>query len=177
VMRFVPSADLGNIDIGGVVIQRHDGPFHWFVNYNWMNSDPKNVTTPFGGLFSDPFEMPKSQSGDMWYVGGRYDFNDGNDMVGLEYNHGSKYWFNFTPAQDDIIAPKTNTRGDVWEAYFIHKVARKFLLKLDYINYDYDYSGSGWHIGAPKKLDSNPILGFPTYKNADMWTLSMTARF
>jgi len=177
VMRFVPSADLGNIDIGGVLVQRHDGPFTWFVNYNWMNSDPKNVTTPFGGLFSDPFETPKSQSADMWYVGGRYDFNDGNDMIGLEYNHGSKYWFNFTPAQDDIIAPKTNTRGDVWETYFIHKVARKFLLKLDYINYDYDYSGSGWHIGTPKRLDSNPILGFPTYKSVDMWTVSMTARF
>jgi len=177
VMRYVPSADLGNIDIGGILVQRHDGPFHWFVNYNWMNSDPKNVTTPFGGLFSDPFEKPHSQSGDMIYVGGRYDFNDGVNMVGLEYNHGSKYWFNFTPAQDDIIAPKTNTRGHVWEAYFFHKVARKFLLKLDYINYDYDYSGSGWHIGAPKKLDSNPILGFPTYKSANMWTLSMIARF
>ena len=177
VMRYVPSADLGNIDIGGVLIQRQDGPFNWFVNYNWMNSDPKNVTTPFGGLFSDPFETPHSQSGDMIYVGARYDFNGGDDMLGVEYNHGSKYWFNFTPAQDDIIAPKTNTRGDVWETYFIHKVARKFLLKLDYINYDYKYSGSGWHIGTPKKLDSNPILGFPTYKSADMWTLSMIARF
>ncbi len=177
VMRFVPSADLGNIDIGGVLVQRKDGPFNWFVNYNWMNSDPKDATTPFGGLFCDPFEKPKSQSGDMIYVGGRYNFNDGDDMVGVEYNHGSKYWFNFTPAQDDIIAPKTNTRGDVWEAYFIHKIARKFLLKLDYINYDYHYSGSGWHMGTPKRLDSNPILGFPTYKSADMWTLSMTARF
>jgi hypothetical protein len=51
------------------------------------------------------------------------------------------------------------------------------MVKLSYINYDYEYSGSGWHIGAPKKLDSTPILGFPTYDSAKMLSLSMTARF
>ncbi len=177
IMRFTPSANLGDIDIAGIVLQRTDGPFDWFVNYNYMSSDPNNVTTPFGGLFSDPFETPQSQHGDMFYLGGRYNFNDDHTMVGLEYNHGSKYWFNFTPAQDDIIAPKTNTRGDVWEAYLIHKINRRFHVKLDYINYSYDYSGSGWHVGAPKKLDSNPILGFPTYDSASMVTLSMLASF
>ncbi len=177
VMRFTPSANLGDIDIAGIVLMRRDGPFDWFVNYNWMSSNPNPVTTPFGGLFSDPFEMPSSHNGSMFYLGARYSFNDENTMVGLEYNHGSKYWFNFTPAQDDIIAPKTNTRGDVMEAYLIHKIARRFMLKLDYINYSYDYSGSGWHIGAPKKLDATPILGFPTYKDASMLSLSMIAHF
>ncbi len=177
VMRFSPSANLGDIDIGGILIERRDGPFDWFVNYNWMSSDPNNVTTPFGGLFSDPFETPKKQDADMWYVGARYNFNEDRSAFGLEYNHGSKYWFNFTPAQDDIIAPKTNTRGDVWEAYFLHRIHKKFMLKLDYINYSYDYSGSGWHLGTPKKLDSNPILGFPTYDDASMFTLSIVARF
>ncbi|OYV99849.1 MAG: hypothetical protein B7Z61_13940, partial [Acidobacteria bacterium 37-71-11] len=96
---------------------------------------------------------------------------------GAEYNHGSQYWFNFTPSQDDIIAPKTATRGHVIEAYVIHKVSKRFLVRLGYIDYTYDYSGSGWHIGAPKKLDSTPVLGFPTYDKAKMWTLTMTARF
>ncbi len=177
IMRFTPSANLGDIDIAGIVLQRTDGPFDWFVNYNYMSSNPNPVTTPFGGLFSDPFETPQSQHGDMFYLGGRYNFNDDNTMVGLEYNHGSKYWFNFTPAQDDIIAPKTNTRGDVWETYLIHKLDRRFRVKLGYINYSYDYSGSGWHLGTPKQLDSNPILGFPTYKSASMVTLSMFASF
>ena len=110
-------------------------------------------------------------------LGGRYTLPNEKTMIGVEYNQGSKYWFNFTPAQDDIIAPKTNTRGNVVEAYVIHQIAKKFIVKLDYINYTYDYSGSGWHIGAPKKLDSTPILGFPTYDKAQMLTLSMTARF
>ncbi|MBI4918018.1 MAG: DUF3373 family protein [Acidobacteria bacterium] len=177
VMRFTPSANLGDMDIAGVVLQRRDGPLDWFVNYNYVKSHPDNVTTPFGGLFSDPFETPESHDGTMYYLGARYNFNDDNTMFGLEFNHGSEYWFNFTPAQDDIIAAKTNTRGDVYEAYLLHKINKRFLVKLSYIDYEYDYSGSGWHIGAPKKLDSSPILGFPTYDQAQMFTLSMTARF
>ncbi len=177
VMRYTPSANLGDIDLGSVVLTRTDGPFDWFASFNWMSSDPNPVTTPFGGLFSDPFETPESQNGTMWYVGARYNFPNDKTKVGVEYNHGSKYWFNFAPAEDDIIAPKTSTRGDVWELYLTHRVAKKFIIKFDYINYAYDYSGSGWHIGAPKKLDSDPILGFPTYKDASKFSLSMIARF
>jgi hypothetical protein len=39
------------------------------------------------------------------------------------------------------------------------------------------WSGSGWHLGAPKKLTSTPLLGFPTYDVANMFTLGLTARF
>jgi hypothetical protein len=177
VMRFTPSANLGDMDIAGLLLQRHDGPVDWFVNLDYVKSHPDNVTTPFGGLFSDPFDTPTSHSGSMWYVGGRYTFPGETTLVGLELNHGSRYWFNFTPAQDDIVAPKTSTRGDVVEAYLIHKVAKRFLVKVGYIDYSYDYSGSGWHLGTPKKLDENPILGFPTYESASMFTLSMSARF
>ena len=177
VMRFTPSANLGDMDIAGIVLQRRDGPVDWFVNVNYDKSHPNGVTGPFGGLFSDPFEVPKEHSGTMYYAGARYSFNDGRTMVGAEYNHGSQYWFNFTPSQDDIIAPKTATRGHVIEAYVIHKINPRFLVRLGYIDYTYDYSGSGWHIGSPKKLDSTPVLGFPTYDKAKMWTLSMTARF
>jgi len=176
-MRFTPSTNLGDIDLVGGVLTRRDGPFDWFVSYNYMSSDPNDVTTPFGGLFSDPFETPKSQNGDMVYLGAIYNFANNKTKLGLEYNHGSKYWFNFTPAEDDIIAPKTATRGDVWELYLLHKINKHFLVKLDYIDYSYDYSGSGWHLGAPKPLDSTPVLGFPTYSSAKKFMLGMTARF
>ncbi len=114
----------------------------------------------------------------MYYLGARYNFNNDKTMIGLEYNHGSEYWFNFTPAQDDIIAAKTNTRGDVYEAYLIHKINKRLPRSASATSTtSYEYSGSGWHIGAPKKLDASPILGFPTYDQAQMFTLSMTARF
>ena len=93
------------------------------------------------------------------------------------FYHGSKYWFNFSNAEDDIIAPKTNTRGDVYETYLTHRISDHFIFKADYIRYNYTWSGSGWHIGAPKRLDSNPILGFPGYDTANMFTLGLTAQF
>ena len=97
--------------------------------------------------------------------------------LGFEFNHGSKYWFNFAHDEDDIIAPKTNTRGDVYETYLTHRISDRFILKVDALKYQYNYSGSGWHVGAPKALDSNPILGFPTYNRAFQASLSIIARF
>ncbi len=176
-MRFTPSTNLGDMDIMGVVLTRRDGPVDWFLNYNINKSHPNDVTTPFGGLFSDPFETPESQSGSMWYVGAKFNFNDDQTAIGLEYNHGSEYWFNFTPAQDDLIGAKTATRGDVFEIYLLHSINKRFQFKLDYIDYSYDYSGSGWHMGAPKDLGSMQVLGFPTYSSASMWKLGLVAKF
>jgi hypothetical protein len=142
-LRYTPSANLGDIDWASLIVVRHDGPVDYFASFNYMESDPNAATTPFGGLFSDPFSVPEKQSGSMYYLGARYNFPNDKTKVGLEFNHGSEYWFNFAVAEDDIIAPKTNTRGDVFEAYVTHRIRDKFIVKLDYIHYDYDYSGSG----------------------------------
>jgi hypothetical protein len=177
VLRYTPSANLGDIDIASLVLVRHDGPFDYFASLNYMESDPENVTTPFGGLFSDPFTTPESQDASMYYLGVRYNFPNGKTKLGLEFNHGSEYWFNFAAAEDDVIAPKTSARGDVWELYLTHRIAKAFIVKLDVIDYAYDYSGSGWHMGAPKPLDQTSIIGFPTYDSVTKYMLSMTARF
>ncbi len=176
-IRFEPGGTIGNMDLAGFVITRRDFGFDYFVSYGWMESDPTSYTGPFGGMFTDPFDSPDSQDGDMWYLGARYSFNQERTKVGLEYNTGSKYWFNFALSEDDFISPKTSTRGDVWEAYVTHRIRDRFIFKLAYIDYQYDYSGSGWLLGAPKKLDNTPVLGFPTYDDASMWTLGLTARF
>jgi hypothetical protein len=136
------------------------------------------MTSPFGGLMSDPFETPVDHDGYMFWVGARFNFpNDERTKLGFEFNKGSQYWFNFAQAGDDIIAPKTNTRGNVYEAYLTHRIKDRFIVKADYIRYDYDYSGSGWHVGAPKRLDATPILGFPTYQTAQKLGVSLIARF
>jgi hypothetical protein len=113
------------------------------------------------------------------HVGLRYNLpqNDGKTKIGFEFNHGTKYWFNFANAEDDIIAPKTQTRGNVFESYLTHRINQRLIFKADFIRYMYDWSGSGWHLGAPKRLDSTPLLGFPTYQDANMFTLGLTARF
>jgi hypothetical protein len=176
-IRYEPSGTIGDVNLAGFVVTRHDGPFDYFVSYGYMESDPTDHTSPFGGMFADPFDEPEDQDGDMWYAGARYNFSNEKTKVGLEFNHGSKYWYNFALSEDDILAPKTATRGDVWEAYVTHRIRDSFIAKLAYIDYSYDYSGSGWLLGAPKDLGDTPILGFPTYDEASVWTLGLTARF
>jgi hypothetical protein len=58
-----------------------------------------------------------------------------------------------------------------------HRINERFIFKADFIKYMYDYSGSGWHVGAPKAIDSTPVLGFPTYEGANMLSLGLIARF
>ena len=179
VMRYAPSANLGAIDLYGINLQKKLQNFDLFVSGNWSGLRPNSLTTPFGGLMSDPFETPTNHDGQMYYVGVRYSIpkDDGRTKVGFEFNHGTQYWFNFAQAEDDIIAPKTDTRGNVYEAYLTHRIHDHFLVKGSYINYDYTWSGSGWQVGAPKRLNSTPILGFPTYDTAKMLTLGIVAEF
>ncbi|MFN7992442.1 MAG: DUF3373 family protein [Bryobacteraceae bacterium] len=178
VMRYTPSANLGAIHLFGMNVTHKAKAFDMYVSGNFSATRPNGVTTPFGGLMSDPFETPVNRSGYMVLAGLRYNFpNDEKTKVGFEFNHGSKYWFNFAQAEDDIIAPKTDTRGNVFEAYLTHQINSRFIFKGDFIKYLYDFSGSGWHVGAPKALDSTPTLGFPTYINATMFTVGVTTRF
>jgi hypothetical protein len=178
VMRYTPSANLGDINLFGGNLTRRAQAFDLYLSGNISATRPNGLTTPFGGLLSDPFETPKNRTGYMVLAGVRYNFaNDGRTKLGFEFNKGSQYWFNFAQAADDIIAPKTDTRGNVYETYLTHRISDHFLLKADFIKYAYQFSGSGWHVGAPKRLDSTPILGFPTYDGATMFSLGLTTRF
>lgn len=177
VMRFTPSTNVGDMDLVGLLIQRRDGNVDWFVNWNMDRSSPEAVTTPFGGFFSDPFEAPSSQTGQMVYAGVRANWADGRTKAGVEFNRGSKYWFNFAPAEDDVVAPKTSARGKVLEGYVAHRVAPRFVVRAGVVRYWYDYSLSGWQLGTPRRLDETPLLGFPTYKDATRASFSLIARF
>ncbi len=177
VMRYSPSANLGDIDLASLMAMQQWRGFDFFASYSLMKSHPDAATTPFGGLFCDPFDTPQEQDGHMFFAGARYGFADEKTNVGIEFNQGSQYWFNFSQGADDVFAPKTATRGEVWELYVTHRITPKFVAKLDFMDYQYDYSGSGWHLGAPKDLDQMQMLGFPSYKNATKMALSLTARF
>jgi hypothetical protein len=178
ILRYTPSANLGAINLSGVTVTRQLREFDVYGSANYSRTSPNGMTTPFGGLMSDPFENPVPRNGYMVLAGLRYKFaNDERTKLGVEFNHGSKYWFNFAQAEDDILAPKTTTRGEAYESYLTHRISERFIFKTDFIKYLYRYSGSGWHVGAPKALDSKPILGFPTYDNAWMFSVGIIARF
>ncbi len=178
VIRYTPSANLGDIDLASFLVMRKTENLDLFASYSLMKSHPEEgVGTPFGGLFCNPYEVAEEQDGNMLYLGARMHMPNGKTKVGIEYNKGSQYWFNFASAADDIIAPKTSTRGSVIEAYVTHRIGKGFIGKLDYMKYNYDYSGSGWHLGAPQDMDGTPILGFPTYDEASKLSISLIARF
>ena len=179
IMRYTPSANLGAINLYGLNLTRKLKQLDFYGSFNWSSTRPNGTTTPFGGLLSDPFETPENHEGHMVLLGARFSFpqNDGRTKLGFEFNQGSKFWFNFAQAEDDIIAPKSSTRGEVYETYLTHRINQRFILKADLIRYNYTYSGSGWHVQAPKLLSETPMLGFPTYDSATMFTVGLTTRF
>lgn len=167
VLRFTPSSNIGDIDLTAAMVHRTTGPVMVFGSIAGMWSHPENVTTPFGGLLTDPFDTPRPHDAWSIYTGLRYDF--GKTQLGGEFNHGSEYWFNFTTSADDILLSKLSTRGNVYEVYVNQRIGNSAVFRISGLQYDYQYSGSGWHVGAPKKLSETPVLGFPTYN--DMFTL------
>jgi hypothetical protein len=179
IMRYTPSANLGGINLYGFNLTKKFKQLDIYGSFNWSSMRPNGTTTPFGGLLSDPFDTPVNREGHMVLFGARYNIpkNDEATKIGFEFNQGSKYWFNFAQAEDDIISPKSSTRGEVYETYLTHRINNHFIFKADFIRYNYTYSGSGWHVQAPKRLTDTPLLGFPTYDNATMFTMGITARF
>ncbi|PKL51696.1 MAG: DUF3373 domain-containing protein [Nitrospira bacterium HGW-Nitrospira-1] len=101
----------------------------------------------------------KGKTGTAFYLGARYDIKSTATKIGAEYNHGSKNWISFGPANDDLISGKLGTRGDVFETYVIQELKQKAISKygkayfrLGYQHYKFAYTGSNGWLGAPKKI-------------------------
>lgn len=120
----------------------------------------------FGLLYDDCDPMtPGGQcnddhTGNIIYIGARYDFKKTGTKIGFEFNRGSQYWITFAPAADDIWTSKLGTRGKVYEAYIIQELPEmpiapfgKAFLRLGYQYYKFEYTGSNNWLGTPKKID------------------------
>ncbi|MGZ4822594.1 MAG: hypothetical protein ACXVZM_13395 [Terriglobales bacterium] len=53
-----------------------------------------------------------------------------------------------------MIAPKTQTRGEVYETYLTHRISERFIFKAAFQRYNYTWSGSGGI--SPLPSDSIP---------------------
>ncbi len=73
-----------------------------------------------------------------------------NGRIGLEYNHGSKYWTPMTWAEDTAIGSKIAVRGDAYEAYWNFDLfGVKYLpsqVRYTYAQHDYtpNINCAGW---------------------------------
>lgn len=152
--------NIGDLDISGAMfeIQDVDG-FDFFAHYAYSVAKPngKNVnlvSMGYGateGLLTSTNGDTSNKSGDAIWIGTQYSFADWS--VGAEYNKGSKNWFSFTFSSNDPMN-KLATRGTATELYLSKKINKFANVRLGYVGINYDYTGSGSWLGAPKAITS-----------------------
>jgi len=124
---------------------------NFFVSFAASKTDPKNGSNMLGS--------PDQKTGTSWYTGLNWPCQLIDDArVGVEYNHGSKYWRSFTYAEDTLAGSKLAARGDAFEIWFNKELIGKILTaQVRYTYIDYKYTGSNGFFGdagAPIEVDS-----------------------
>lgn len=167
-----PGKNLGDMDLFGIHLQApnilesgFDFFFSWGMNISHPNgeyvnmpvgigSDGQPVTMPVGLLSSNGKD---DHTGWAIYTGFRYTVPFAmlnNPKVGFEYNHGSKNWFSFTQGSTELYN-KLATRGDVFDFYYIQPFNKYLFMRVGYTIVNYNYTGSGWHIGEAMETDES----------------------
>ena len=138
-----------------------------FISFACSKTDPKGNNQMLGMMMptqNGPMVVGaapgESKTGNSIYVGVNFPLNalwEGS-RLGIEYNHGSKYWRSFTYAEDTLAGSKLATRGNAYEIWLTKELIGKTLTaQLRYTYMDYKYSGSNGFFangGAPIKVDS-----------------------
>ncbi len=163
--------DLGDMDLYGVHLQASNvvnSNFDVYLSWAGNSSDANGKVQTFpnvSGLGPAPVDVSmgllsadgnSDNSGSSILTGLRYTipYAPLNDpKIGFEYNHGSKYWMSMTLASAELYN-KLATRGDAYELYYIQPVNKNLFFRAGYTHIDYDYTGSGSHLGQPQKTDA-----------------------
>jgi hypothetical protein len=154
-------ANLGDIYHTSTVYMSKVQDLNYFVTGGWSRTNARGVDELGTSLLGSWWEEPKDHDGYSLYMGVRYDLDSLGLKLGAEYNWGSEYWISFTPGHDDLYASKLATRGSVYELYTVYDIPAgaaiskysKAFIRLGYQHYDYEYTGSGFWLGAPQKVD------------------------
>ena len=100
--------------------------------------------------------------------------------IGLEFNHGSKYWRPFTYGEDTLVGSKIAVRGDAYEVYYIQPLLKGFSAEIRYTKLNYDYTGSQGFFGAtgvPMTMEEAKAFGMDPIEEAEDIRLSLRYRF
>jgi hypothetical protein len=177
VSRVEPMSEVGNIDLHSLIAQGYTFDFSWFAAYSMSKTDPTNRSANPMYQFMGMDQMMDG-TGHMYWLGvmtPELPFLGGK--LGVEYNHGTKYWQPFILTYD---AQKLATRGDVYEVYYHQPiVGNNFFATLGYIHYDYEYTNSGNFMGEPVKIEDATAFNtlMPVVDKVDQFYLKMTYRF
>jgi len=184
ISRLEASTNIGAMDMATIMLRTNFeeklADIDFFIAPSWSHTDPDKVSeNPFYnlmgmGLLSSNGKL-ESQNGYCIYTGAVFPMPY-NARFGIEYNYGSKYWFNMTGAEDTLIASKLSTRGHVFESYYIQPIYEgNLFVKLGGQYYDYEYTGSGNPLGAPVKISDMSALDalFPVLD--EVWNVYASA--
>ncbi len=185
--RVEPQTDIGKWHAATLLVESNmlDGALDVFLSGSWTHTEAKKVSKiplyemlGYSLLSSDG----RLEDRDGWgfYGGLRYNLDQWGLKLGLEYNYGSRYWFPFTGAEDNLVASKIATRGHVIEPYFIKSLVNEnFFVKAGAQFYKYEYSGSGNPLGKPVDVDKLTGMDtlFPVIKYMQQYYLSVVYRF
>jgi len=129
ITRMEPMTNLGDWDAATLLFRTNlsesIADIDFFLAGSWTHTDPTQISKiPFYEMMG----MGLLSSGNLEERDG-YGIYAGavlpmpyKGRLGIEYNWGSKYWFNFTGAEDSLVGSKLAARGQVYEAYYIQPV-------------------------------------------------------
>ena len=158
----------------------------FFLSYAFSQTDPKGthgVMTPYGVMqMTEMLGSQNKETGSSIYAGVQVPGIMKDQRLGLEYNHGSKYWRSFTYGEDTLIGSKLATRGDAYEAYYILPIVGKNLTaQVTYTYIDYKYSGSNMffdgNTGTPMTESEAAAAGMGFVKSASDIRLALRYRY
>jgi hypothetical protein len=158
---------VGDMDLYGVHMQASnflDSRFDIFASWAANRTDANGnsidyspyvgTSIPTMGLLST--DGQDDRSGSSIFAGVRYTIPFAplhEPKIGFEYNHGSKYWMSMTMASTEMFN-KLATRGDAYELYYIQPVSDNLFFRAGYTLIEYEYTGSGSHLGQPQETDA-----------------------
>lgn len=177
VSRVEPMTEVGNIDIHSLFAQGNTFDFSWFASYSFSKTDPTNRSNNPMFQFMGQDEMFDGTGSSIWMGVMTPEIPYLKGKLGVEYNHGSKYWQPFMMTYD---SQKLATRGDVYEVYYHQPVVgNKFYLTFGYLHYDYQYTNSGSFLGQPVKIEEATAFNtmMPVVDKVDQFYLKMTYKF
>jgi hypothetical protein len=188
ISRLEPSTNIGDWDAASLLIRTNLSDWladiDLFLAGSWTHTDPSQISgNPFYelmgmGLLSSYGDL-KERNGYSIYTGAVFPMPN-NARLGLEYNWGSQYWFNFSGAEDSLVGSKLAARGSVYEAYYHQPIfENNFFITVGGRVYDYEYTGSGNPLGKPVKISDATALDTLNPVVDDVWDayVSITFRY
>ena len=165
-----------------------DSSIDFFASVSWSRSHPNGDQIDAKDAAGDPLDLSTvpgfedvaslyllspdnhdSQSGWAFYTGLRYNIESErfkNPKIGVEYFDGSEYWVGLDIAASDPYQ-KLNTRGSVWEVYWVQPCVEnmlQFRTGYQYIDRDYTESIMAGLYGNPEKTDEEDKLFYFSFE-------------